>query len=208
MILLRWLICFLGSVLTGIKSWPVGLFLPKWLNLAKTVVTAPGKYLVFGSASRFPFDFPVAQRSFNLRGIANQHAAGGAGKTRFNKCSRADQRLGTNDSVVHHHGIHAHQGIAANAAPVQYGSVADMSIFLDNAVFVGEAMHDATVLNIAPPVQEDAPKVATEHCAGADVTVLPDDDIADQNSRRVNIGRFVNNRNQVFNGIVRHVALY
>ena len=196
---------FFGLVFAGVKARPVGLLPRQWLDFLQRPVTAARQFLVLRGSPRFPVHLFVAEAALYLCRIANQHTPGRALETRFNKGSGGNQRLGTNQGVVHNHRVHADQCVAPNATAVQNGAVADMGIFLNDAVFSREAVHHAGVLQVAAPVHLHPTKVSAQNRAGANVAIGADNHIANQNGGWMNKGAGINNGYQVFDGVNGHI---
>ena len=57
-------------------------------------------------------------------------------------------------------------GVAADAAAVQHGAVADMAIDFDHGVVAGKAVHDAGVLQVGALFQHQAAEVAAQEASG------------------------------------------
>jgi hypothetical protein len=114
--------------------------------------------------------------------------------------ARGDDRRLPDDHVVHDHCIHADQRVPADAAAVQHGAVADMAILLDDRIAAGEAVHDAGVLHIDAALENQASEVAAQAGTGADVAAGPDDHIADENGRRMNVAAGIHDRNDSVDG--------
>lgn len=203
MVLVLVLVLWANSAIAKARS--IGLHFFQRLYFAQGSMATAGKFLVLRCSRGFPGHLLIAQSAFGLCRVADHHTSGRALKAGFHKRSGTDQGFGADDGVVHDYSVHAHQGIAANTAAVQNSAMADVTIFLDHAILVGEAVHHTGVLNVAALAQNDAAEVASQHSMGADVAVFANNHIADQNSSGVDIGCFMNNGNQVFNGVVGHM---
>src|SRR5690606_25812368 len=111
-----------------------------------------------------------------------------------------DERHGRDDGLfahvrlVHHHRIHAHQAVPADAAGVDHRAVPDVAVFLHHAVDVAARVHHAVVLQVGATLEHDAAEVAAHHGAGTDVAAGLHDDVAHQHRARVDIGGRIDDR--------------
>ena len=82
---------------------------------------------------------------------------------------------------------------------MQHGAVADMSIFLDNGVGAGEAMHHATVLHVAARFEHDAAEIAAQAGRRSDIAARADDHIAGQDRSRMHERARIDDRHEAVN---------
>lgn len=190
----------LGLMLAAAKAWAVGLYFGQWGDGPQRGMAATRQLLVFFGAPGLPGNLLVAQGAFYLRRIAKHHAAWRALEAGFDKAGGTYQRFSANQGVVHDDGIHADKGISADTAAMQNGPMANMPVFLNDAVFIGKAVHDTGVLQVAASFHHHPAKVSAQHRARADITVSADDDIANQYRCGMHIGAFVYDGDKVFDG--------
>ena len=103
--------------------------------------------------------------------------------------------------TVHDHRVHADQHVAADAAAVQHRAVADMAVLLDDRVGVGEAVHDAGVLEVRTLAQLQPAEIAAQAGGRADIAAGADDHVADQDRGRMDEGSGVDDRDQAVDGV-------
>jgi len=79
--------------------------------------------------------------------------------------------------------------------------VADVTVFFHHAIDVSAGMDHAVVLQVGATPKFDAAEIASHHRSRADIATCADNDVADQDSRGMNVCRRVDDRSQPFEGV-------
>ena len=83
---------------------------------------------------------------------------------------------------------------ASDASSVDDCAVSDVRADFENDSHAGEHVHDAVFLDVASVFDDDSAPVTADCCAGADVDIASDDDIAGDRCIWMHVGRFVDDR--------------
>ncbi len=79
--------------------------------------------------------------------------------------------------------------------------MADVAVLLDDGVGVGEAVHDAGVLEVRTGAQLQAAEIAAQGGGGADIAAGADDHVADQDRGGVDEGGGVDDGDDAVDGV-------
>ncbi len=127
--------------------------------------------------------------------------------------ARDDKRTGANNRIlsdfgaIQNHRFHSNQCIPSHNTSVQDRTVTDVSIFFNNSDLSRETVNDAAILNICPSLDHDSTEISTKACTGTDIATRTNDDISDQHSSRMYIGRWVYDGCDTIYGITGHRLL-
>jgi hypothetical protein len=76
-----------------------------------------------------------------------------------------------------------------------------MTIFLNDRIGAGKAVHDAGILQVGSCFQNQSPEIAAQAGTGADIAIRANNHIADQYGTGVNIGAGINDWNDAVYGV-------
>ena len=163
---------------------PIRLGFAQRRDLAHRLRRAACQRLVGAGAFDLPRQFLLGDRTDDpCRHVGGQHAWRDL-ETGLDEGAGGDDRGLADDRVVHHHGVHPDQGVAADTAAVQHGTVADVSVDLDHRVGARETVHHAGVLQVRTILQHEPAEVAAQARRRTHIAAGADQDVADQDGGR------------------------
>src|SRR5437879_2742530 len=179
----------------------------EWRTFLETRAAAHRELLILACPGHLPRELLGLEVAHDPRRHAQHERPGRHDEARGDEARGANKSLLLHHRVVHDDRADADEHAAAYGAPVKDRPVADVRVLLEPRLPAGKGVQHAAVLHVRARAEDDAPEVAPQRRAGADITARSYQAIADEHRLRVHERSRVDDRNETFQTVRRHARL-
>src|SRR5437870_5447477 len=176
----------------------------EWRTFLETRAAAHRELLILACPRHLPRELLGLEVAHDPRRHAQHERPGRHDDARRDYARYANKTLRLPLRVVHDERADADEHAAAYGAAVKDRPVADVRVLLEPRLPAGKGVQHAAVLHVRARAEDDAPEVAPERRAGADIAARSYQAIADEHRLRVHERRRVDDRNEAFQTVRRH----